>query len=90
LAKKLIETKSVVNYDDHTRHSESAQKLKKMISRGDIRAEQYSMLGKSQSNFGEMSILSNSRNKSKAFNSGGRLTPIGSETYRSGKKHSAR
>jgi hypothetical protein len=47
MAKKLIDTTSVVNYDDQTRHAEKCSKLKKMISRGQIRADGYSMLGKS-------------------------------------------
>jgi hypothetical protein len=47
IAKKLIDTKSVVNYDDHAKHARHSQKLKKMLSRGKIRAENYSMLGKS-------------------------------------------
>ena len=47
IAKKLIDTKSVVNYDDHAKHARHSQKLKSMLSRGKIRAENYSMLGKS-------------------------------------------
>jgi hypothetical protein len=90
LAKKLIDTKSVVNYDDHAKHAENTQKLKKMISSGNLRAEQYSMLGKSPSNSLEMSVFSNRNNKSKMLSSRGRLTPIGNETYISGKKNSAR
>jgi hypothetical protein len=88
MAKKLIDTKSVVNYDDHTKHAENSQKLKKMISRGNLRAEQYSMLGKSQSNFSEMSVMSTSKQKSKINYKAGRLTPIGS--YKSGNKSSER
>lgn len=89
LAKKLIDTKSVVNYDEHSRHAEKASKLRKMLSRGRIRAEQYSMLGKSQSNFSELSVMSSTQKKSKMF-TGGRLTPIGSDTHRSGRKSSSR
>ena len=47
------------------------------------------MLGKSQSNFSELSVMSSGKKKSNIF-TGGRLTPIGSETYRSGKKSSNR
>ena len=55
-----------------------------MISRGHIRAEGYSMLGKSQSNFSEMSVMSSGKKKSKMF-TGGRLTPIEGDTFRSRK-----
>ena len=47
MAKKLIDTKSVVNYDDQAKHAQRCSNLKKMISRGQIRADGYSMLGKS-------------------------------------------
>lgn len=59
-----------------------------MISRGKMRAEGYSMLGKSQTNFSELSVMSSAKKKSKMFS--GRLSPIeGGDTFRS-KKSSQR
>ena len=65
MAKKLIDTKSVISYDELTKHNKFVSKLfifplilslqhnemKKRIGKGHIRAEGYSMLGKSHSNF---------------------------------------
>ena len=84
MAKKLIDTKSVVNYDDQAKHAQKCSNLKNMISRGKIRADGYSMLGKSQSNFSELSVMSSNKKKSKVF-TGGRLTPIEGDTFRSKK-----
>ena len=53
-----------------------------MISRGNIRAEGYSMLGKSQSNFSEISVMSTTKQKDKLI-AGGRLSPL--DTVRSGR-----
>ena len=44
MAKKLIDTKSVISYDDQLRHSMNHVKFKNMIQKGSIRAEKYSML----------------------------------------------
>ena len=42
------------------------------------------MLGKSQSSFSELSVMSSGKKKGKIF-TGGKLTPMGSDTNRSGK-----
>ena len=44
MAKKLIDTKSVISYDDQLRHSMNHVRFKNMIQKGSIRAEKYSML----------------------------------------------
>lgn len=44
MAKKLIDTKSVISYDEQLRHSMNHVKFKNMIQKGSIRAEKYSML----------------------------------------------
>lgn len=51
MAKKLIDTKSVINYDELTKHNQFHNEMKNRIKKGAIRAEGYSMLGKSHSNF---------------------------------------
>lgn len=44
MAKKLIDTKSVISYDEQLRHSMNHVKFKNMIQKGGVRAEKYSML----------------------------------------------
>ena len=74
MATRLINTKSVLNYDNQAKEIERQESLKKMLSKGRIRAEQYSMLGKSLSGFSEKSVMSSTKSKDKLL--AGHLSPL--------------
>lgn len=79
LAKKLIDTRSIISYDRQVYHQMKVSfkfkfhfislfqcdKLKEMISKASIRAPQYSMMRKSHSNFSEKSVMSARSTKSR-------------------------
>lgn len=58
MANKLINTKSVISYDRHMQEFQKNSNLKSMISRGGLRAEQFSMLSRSQAGQNDRSINS--------------------------------
>ena len=44
MARKLIDTKSVISYDDQKRHAMDSDRYRAMLSRGKERAERYSIM----------------------------------------------
>jgi len=75
MAKKLIDTKAVISFDEQMRHTRKQYELRRMISRGKLRAEHYSMLGKTGRSYSNRSVMSSDTKAKDTMITSGRLSP---------------